>query len=578
MRNKVKTRGRSRKNGKDKEFEVNIPDKSVNLEDLASVVKDSKIGRNDPSWYAQSPALLRDSASFPFSWPVGAPTNFDLVPFGTVSKTSQVAESIPGIMAINFSPTIGVSKDQTSPINIAARQIYSFVRHANSGHANYDSPDLMMYLIAMDSAYMWLSYMTRVYGTAMVYSTNNRYLPKALLKVMNANFDDVHSNLAQLRFYINEFAYKIASLCVPAGMSYFTRHAWMCSNVYLDSNSSKGQMYVFVPASYYVFREQVNGPAYLTARSTQVSGREIENLTVNDMVEIGKEILEPILSSEDMNIMSGDILKAFGGDNLMKVSPIDEAYTVEPIYVEEVLTQIENAVAVGHGYSSPFGSSFPSNPGPNDITQSVTFPNEGAILQSFKTQFNSFYGGTSASPFKYTDAAGTGWLQRKKINFHTETVTPEMMMVATRMSNMIDPIAGSDGKWSTANVLTSGSEIIHSFQPYQLVKGEPVFNKYLNEIRVSSVLDLDQFTESIGALFNIISDFAQFDWAPGLIGMKSTSDGTDTFSNYWGDTLDTDNYSLLTVHDFERMNETALLSMFSVPQMAALSAKPTSSR
>lgn len=576
--NKRMTRGRDRDHGakgyrKQKETEVNVPDSSLNKEDLAAIIKAKTPGRNDPEWYASNPSLLRDSASFPFSWPVGSPMDWDQTKNNTIKANYVDFPSVPGIMAISFAPTIGVSRDQTSPINIAARQIYSFVRHANSGHSNYDSPDLMMYLLAMDSAYMWLSYMTRIYGTAMVYSVYNRYLPKALLKAMGADFEDVHKNLAQLRFYINEFAYKIASMCVPNGMYYFTRHAWMCNNVYKDSPNEKSQLYVFTPANYYVFREAVEGPGFLTLRSTELNTDVLQNLTVANMVEIGKEILEPIIGSEDFNIMSGDILKAFGGDNLIKIAPISEDYTVMPVYVPEVNAEIENLTCVGGFVASAFGTDLPTTPAVNDITQSTDL--NGAILQQMQSNFRAMFGGTTEKPYQLSAGARAIVEGRHMINFHVPEVDPALMMVGTRLHTWLEPT----GPWTSPTgafyIGTSGSEVVKNIRVFTLDAGDPVFTHSIDEWYLVNYLDFTQLTD-INKVLNVVSAFAKFDWAPAIIFCGATAAGNASILA--GDTLDVDNYTLITEHDLKRMNETAMLSLFSVPQMAALSAKPNSSR
>lgn len=569
------------KKGRGKESEINIPDSAFNKEDLASIVKDGKIrGQNDPAWYANNPQLLRDAASFPFSWPVGSPVEYGYTAEAPVTSFINNDASVPGIMSFAFTPTIGYATNPTSPINIAARQIYSFVRHANSGHSNYDSPDLMMYLVAMDSAYAWLSYMTRVYGTAMLYSPVNRYLPKALLQAQNVDAEDVFENLAQLRFYINEFSYKIASMCVPAGMTYFTRHAWLSTNVYLDSQSAKAQMYLFYPVTYYVFREQVEGPGYLTARAADVVNQELSNLTVAQLVEIGKEILEPIISSEDFNIMSGDILKAFGSDNLMKVAPISEDYTVMPVYVPEVNSQIENMIAVGGlGAATSFGSAFPTKPGTCDITQD---PNSGAIIQKLQTQIKYIFGGTVESPTLYNSGSSTFWKGKKKLNMHNDVVTPEMTMVASRlMASASVYTANDNNQWNFMYLTNYGSEVINYIRVYSIVDGIAQWTPSTPERHFINLIDTyainAKVTTRVSDLATLCCKFAQFDWSPAL-RFFSQSGAAAADVTYCGDTFDTDNYTLIDNDSLYRMHETALLSMFSVPQMASIASKPSTTR
>lgn len=98
-----------------------------------------------------NPQLVKDVASLSFRTPLGSPS-------GLPSRSNPVGRdrrSIPGIMNLYFVPTIGSSTaGESSAINIAAKNIYSFVRHENSGRINYDAPDLMLYLLALDSAFM----------------------------------------------------------------------------------------------------------------------------------------------------------------------------------------------------------------------------------------------------------------------------------------------------------------------------------------------------------------------------------------------------------------------------------------
>lgn len=135
----------------------------------------TKCAPNDPSWYAANSALLRDSASFSFNNPLGNRITLSGAPSSvSISRTF----AIPGVYAIYCGPSIGRSLDNSSPVNIAARNIYSFVRHANSGHSNYDAPDLMLYLLAMDQLYSGLAFMSRAYGVMSQYSQATGIYPK----------------------------------------------------------------------------------------------------------------------------------------------------------------------------------------------------------------------------------------------------------------------------------------------------------------------------------------------------------------------------------------------------------------
>lgn len=145
---------------------------------------------NDPTWYSSDPALLRDAASIPFSWPVGTPIDLN------VPDVSKMRWSVPGICALDVVPVYGTNESKTSALNIAANSLYSFVRHANSGHSNYDAPDLMLYVCAMSQVYSFINYMMRAYGLANLYSQKNRYLPAGLLQASGIDHSKIIDNLA----------------------------------------------------------------------------------------------------------------------------------------------------------------------------------------------------------------------------------------------------------------------------------------------------------------------------------------------------------------------------------------------
>lgn len=311
---------------------------------------------NDPSWYALNPQLLKDAASFPYAWPLGHKLDLG-------KHAYKINEgSIPGILVMNWAPTIGYSMDGTSPVNVASINTYTKVRHDNSGHANYDHADYMMYLLAMDSVYAFHSWMRRVYGVALTYSNTNRYYPRALVKAMGVDFDDLQKNLADFRQYINTYAVKASALAVPAKMSIMTKHYWMSEGLYYDSNQDKPQTYLFNPLGFYQFEVSkgdmphgtlVFKPLFPTQGiegvgiQAETGAKTDKAWQLGDFMNYGDSLLAPIISDEDFGIMSGDTLKSFGIGGCYTLPVTEETYTVVPSYSPEVLDQIQNATFIG---------------------------------------------------------------------------------------------------------------------------------------------------------------------------------------------------------------------------------------
>lgn len=88
---------------------------------------------NDVSWYTKNPQMLIDAASYSYNTPLGTPVPYQKLLSGVPNYTTGTNPcAVPGLMSISFVPTIGVSVDSISPANVAAQNIYSYVRYMNS--------------------------------------------------------------------------------------------------------------------------------------------------------------------------------------------------------------------------------------------------------------------------------------------------------------------------------------------------------------------------------------------------------------------------------------------------------------
>lgn len=388
---------------------------------------------NDPRWYSLNDQLLFDSANIPYSWPLGAQIN--LGEYGSDLNNTAV----PGVMAIYTMPAIGNPQDPNAPVNTAARNIYSYIRHANSGGTNdIESPDMMLYLLAMDSAYSFHSWMKRLYGVMQTYNPENRYFPRGIVQAMGVDFDDIQRNLADFRMYINVFANKIGSMCIPASMSYMAKHIWMYEGLYFDSVSSKAQTYMFNPYGF-LYYDQYNAQG--TGDQTRgvlklmpMTGRK-NLLTREDIYEIGNALINPILASQDINIMSGDILKAFGPENMFKIDYVPEDYIVLPSYSMEVLDQIQNMTMVGDVVAPANNNIAPMycNQMGTVIVDQVNALNTGYLVNSMKFCLNDEWQGSTVRPTGFNYLASN-----KFVTFQYDNITTANTMEATRMTNTIE--------------------------------------------------------------------------------------------------------------------------------------------
>lgn len=547
QRNKGNRKPQSR-GKKEKFIEENVPDDSLNKADAAGL-KSSSRSKNDPRWYGANPSLVRDAASFPFSHPVGTRLSFHLdIPTGVTTQSSiSRFTSVPGAIIMLYAPVLGGSTDAVSPINVAARALYSYVRHANSGARNYDSPDLMLYVYGMKDVYAYYASMVRLYGMMRLFTFYNRYLPKAIIEEMGWNYTDLASELADFRYYINLYAAKANALGVPANMTAVTRQTWLNQTVFTDSSNAKAQLYLWQQAFYYQYVEAVEGPNYLKAVTGPEIGSEQISTTLATLRAFGDALLEPMLQSEDINIMSGDIIKAYGAENLYTLSPITEDYTTIPTYSAEVLSQIENSFFIPTGKIP-------------DITQAIsddaTAP---ALIQNL-----------DFVPYADAEIPVNGYssffLRERIINMHKSDVTPDEMMVATRMmpgitTTLVDsqvhvqvPICGTE--------LPLAMKVVYANYLDASLPNAPMTSKHLG----SNILFGDATNDFQHENPLSVSLLSAFDWHPTVyISANYHTDGTETSEELTGVLCDLDNYTLLTNEDLRSMHETALMSEFAAP-------------
>lgn len=309
--------------------------------------KDNPLGTNDISWWMMSEQTLNDVGRLPFGRPLGNAQELGLFgPFGSWQGNAFGAGSknmpavIPGIAVINYRNSFGISGDAHSPINVAARAIYSYVRHANSGHANYESPDLMIYLFAIGEIYSGLAYLAKVYGTTQFWSQRNRYFGDRLVKALGFNPDDVREHLSDFRAQINLAIIKANSLVAPKNIALYERRYFLPSYIYKDEDNEKAQIYTFKPTALGRFSgTKANTGSILIPVACPWAGGQC---TVKQAVDYINTFLDEILAEEDLGIMAGDILKAFGDGGVHRLLTIPDNYFVAPVYNEEMLQQIHN--------------------------------------------------------------------------------------------------------------------------------------------------------------------------------------------------------------------------------------------
>lgn len=491
-------------------------------------------GNNDPSWYTQLPEIAAPAANIQFNFAAGVP--FELS-FKYDNSTNVVANKfvVPGIMTLSLIPLPGYTSAGESPVNVASRNLYSFIRHANSGSANYDAPDLMLYCLAMGNVYSYINFLQRIYGSIFVYANMNRYLPKALLTAQGVNFNDVEEHISDFRMGINSLIHKASSLAVPSNLAYFQRLAFLFSNIYSEGESIKSQLYMYVPDKFLQFSE--TGSKYGGSLQPMTWNQGGTSMTVKSMIDFGNSLLTPILNSEDMNIMSGDILKAYGTAGILKLAPIPEMYQVVPVTNLEVLEQFKNANWIGSSR--------------NSLVMEVTQDSTSGYLVT-----------TASATFAPTDAH-VPMIPLDHI-LNTILTAPNVGDVLVRTRGMFTSEITSVTSTSIDMVFNFPTEVGSELKIWQYDENMNIQRYNVPQTHILNNIQPGG-NDTTGSIISEHCQLENFKFHPIVYYYDKLPDGTYVLLDF---ATDMDNYTIIAKQTLDKINESVMLSLFNVNNIA----------
>lgn len=498
---------------------------------------------NDATWYFKHDQQAKDVASFSFNDAIGSVTK---VTNDGNSRTMPFDLTLPGIMSIYTGPAVNPSNAPSSAINIAARDIYGYVRHDNSGHANYGSTDMMLYLMAMDSVYSMISYMQRLVGFCNVYSTTNRYVGDMMITAMGARPSEIRANLANFVAFLNQYVVKASAFCVPSSLNLYKRHFWMYSGVYKDDAVAKSQFYMYVPAYLWQYSVDLEGKGFLDplpficVPNASAGNIEARSVSVAEIQETANALLNQLQYSEDINIMSGDIKKAYK-DEIWTMNLISPDFAVAPIYSEEILDQIHNTTFIGR------------IPCKEDGTASL---DSMAIHQIVNTEASDPY-----LTFRPIVKRGQHLGFAKVIDIHDEAPTPEEVLVATRNCAIGKPFGSTTAlqEARTHEIVSCGCDLCFFAIVHYLSNGQPATYQLYYEDSANTNLEA---REQMLTKFNKYPTYYWFN--DGAITLNTAPAGVGG---------EVDNYAVISHQSLKAMHENAMLALLDVPNASRVISK-----
>nr|QXV86471.1 capsid protein [Rat picobirnavirus] len=391
---KKNQKGQDRESKQEKKQNDNHEDKPKKDQDRYNV--------NDYRFYAYDEQIAKDIGSIPYALLAGAPAPFQIQ---SGPSSNAIDNSIIGSIAqINYACVPGVTTSKASGVNMAAVQLYTYIRHENSGAKNYEAADVMMYILAMSDIYAHAIEAKRALATASYIPIVNKSFPDVALQVMGFDAADIRGNFAQYRGRLNLLISKLNSFAVPSYFKVFSRRGFIAANIFGDSDSERGQFYIYRRYLYYTW------DTTSSTSGTQLTPHPVS--TVDGVITLGSFLdqLDQMLSSmfldTDALTMSGDILKAFPNSELFKMDYLTEDTTLRPILDEDALAQIENMVTASSYY---LGDSMDWLSTPAISMMTITQSNQ--IIS-----FNPVYTYSNGSPVTYC---------MRQYVFNSHKVTPD---------------------------------------------------------------------------------------------------------------------------------------------------------
>lgn len=536
MAKRSNNRGRSDRNGKGRYRNTTFPGGSEST-DYRSKGSNNQSGDSE-NILGVSKQMVENVAQFSFNNPAGLPIRVINTGY-SYSDTNRLY--FPGLMTISYVYGPGSSDGPNSAVNLAAQNLFAFVRHVNSGATNYDTNDLMMYVLAITTAYVLYIDMRRALGLTLRYKQSNRYFNRAILQGLGYDVDSLEKKIPQFCFLINKLVRQLGTLPIPSNLGFVKRITSTPDCIYEDRNVKKAQLYAFVPSGFYTYEEtdvdpetEILVPPYLKYNDRSTFANATTGLFgIDELTTLVDTVVNKLRGSEAIAKLSGDIMKAYG-DNIYHLTEVDESYETPIVVDDSVLTAIHNAFTSG-----PIKSLNILGVEPDPKTGQPPYI-------KWSPEISSSWGGQSPTiANKEFRAFMTG---SRIIDIDADDPTPMEVMAATRF------IASS----YSANLDNVGIEIPTEFTLHTLDETGAISKMHFNSIVPTSTTNYMDFIQ-------LVAKVSKFDFAPFIYTSKNGPDGYPAYVQLTGDT---NNYTTVDRTHLQSMNEVWVLSLWDVPEVA----------
>lgn len=299
------------------------------------------IHSNDISWYNKIEPYYSDAVRVPFNRIMGEPIDFSNGTSNTVTGEAGVqaihSGEYPGVMVINYIPSIGKASTPNDPVNRAFNSMYGDIYSRTTGAMQFQQADLALWVMGMNSILTHIGEIKRAMGLANLYASQNKYWPRAYVEALGINFEDLVGRQDEYRRRLNNSILNLNQMKVPNIFDIFKRQYALGSNVWADEDSVLAQMYAFRSVGYYVYDDTTETGGQLTfTRIPLVTANLDERLNELDSMLLAWR------NSSDLGLIKGSVERAYKDESFLVIEPITLDILTVPTYDKIMTYQINN--------------------------------------------------------------------------------------------------------------------------------------------------------------------------------------------------------------------------------------------
>ncbi len=326
---------------------------------------------NDPEWYIPTDKIAQDSAALSYEFYAG--TDYEMKKSdwrlqNHVFNLSSNTVSAPGIAIYKYIPVYGTSNKVTSTLNQTANALYKIVRKANSGAKNYEPADMMLYIMALDQVYLMLHEARRIMQMVNEYYFNNKLIPEKLIQALGYDHKHIMDNQATIRAKLNTLISWANSYAIPKDFNIYARRAILATNIFVDDSDKMTQFFVPESDGYFILDERAlstggcliyvaksdiagkftaTGCVMNTADLNNVGASEVRNqLKMMDFLDFIEQAIGNLSASQDVNVISGDILKAYTESQVYTIKEFSMDERINVAHDTTILEQFKNSIVL----------------------------------------------------------------------------------------------------------------------------------------------------------------------------------------------------------------------------------------